>query len=149
MATCELDNIEAAEIVETLVTLADLIEQPEGHPAYLTDDHLNSLTSPPAHMIHPDRPRMAANIRAAALVAGRHGEVVAGSDRHAADRSRHLVGVTVLRAGPTCWVRASALRRAARTRGATASEASSSCRAHPKAVQLPQQCRECPRLRAA
>lgn len=67
MATYELGNNEAARIVESMIALADLIEQPPGHPAYLTDDRLMSLTSPPAQMIYTDRPRMAANIRAAAL----------------------------------------------------------------------------------
>ena len=67
MAPYELDNNEAARIVETMIALADLIEQPPGSPAYLDDHHLVSLTSPPAHVIYKDRPHMAANIRAAAL----------------------------------------------------------------------------------
>lgn len=68
----------SARIVETLISVADLIEAPPGHPAYLTDDHLMSLTSPPAQMVYRDRPRMAAKIRAAALTAYRQMSDVSG-----------------------------------------------------------------------
>ena len=67
MAQYELNNYEAAKIVETMISLADLIEQPPGSPAYLDDHHLANLTSPPAKVIYKDRPQMATNIRAAAL----------------------------------------------------------------------------------
>ena len=67
MATYELDNAEAAKIVETLISLADLIECPPGLRRHMSDDQLISLTRPPAHLIYKDRPRMAANIRAVAL----------------------------------------------------------------------------------
>lgn len=44
MARYELDNRDAYRMVETLISLADLME-PAGpsRPAYLTDDHLRSL----------------------------------------------------------------------------------------------------------
>lgn len=58
-----LDVGDAAMIVKTLYCLADLIEQPPYSPAYLSDNHLKVLTSPPGHAIYRDRPQFAAMMR--------------------------------------------------------------------------------------
>lgn len=68
MAIYELDNYDAPRLVETLVAVADLVEQPPGSPVYLSDGQVRCLTCPPAHAITLDRPAFAANLRASAAV---------------------------------------------------------------------------------
>lgn len=66
MAKYELDNVDAARLVETLIAVADLVEQPPGSGGYLSDGQLRCLTCPPGLAIAKDRPAFAKNLRASA-----------------------------------------------------------------------------------
>ena|SRR5260221_1162294 len=81
MADFKLDNGAAAIIATTLYCLADMVEQPPGSLFYLTDVHMNGLTSPPGLAISRDRAASAANLRARARMI----EVQLGDDATTTD----------------------------------------------------------------
>jgi hypothetical protein len=71
MATYELDNHDAARLIETAIAVADLVEQEPGSPGYLSDGQVNCLTCPPGLAIARDRAAFAKNLRDSAAALGR------------------------------------------------------------------------------
>jgi hypothetical protein len=71
MATFELDYYDAARLIVTAITVADLVEQEPGTPGHLTDGQVQCLTCPPALAITRDRAEFAANLRASAGALGK------------------------------------------------------------------------------
>jgi hypothetical protein len=62
-----LDGRDAALVVQTLYCVADMIEQPAGSRAHLSEDHLRVMTSPPSAVgFYSQRGRSANRLRRAA-----------------------------------------------------------------------------------
>jgi len=59
----EIDHPDAERIVTTLYCIADMMLAPTGHPAHLTDNQMQAITSPPGLVISRDRVASANNLR--------------------------------------------------------------------------------------
>ncbi|HEY2550781.1 MAG TPA: hypothetical protein VGI64_09410 [Streptosporangiaceae bacterium] len=78
MTDTQVEFSPSAKIVETLVCLADLIEQPADSPMHLTDEQVSILTLPPAQVITRNRGVFADLLRRRAtmmrLIEAQHGD---------------------------------------------------------------------------
>jgi hypothetical protein len=82
MTDAQVEFSPSEKIVETLVCLADLIEQPAGSPVHLTDEQVSTLTMPPAHIITRNRSVFADLLRRRAtmmrMIESQHAEELTG-----------------------------------------------------------------------